>query len=78
MLPRYQGDRFTLTNGFRPAQLEVVEIERELKPDFQTSFGLRKVVDFNMNQNEVSKVGKGGVWYDGSEQKFNESSSLFL
>ena len=44
--PRYQDDRFSIIGGLSTGALEVARDERELKPDFQTSFGLRKVGRF--------------------------------
>ena len=36
--PRYQDDRFAIVGGLSTGVLEVERTERELKPDFQTSF----------------------------------------
>ena len=41
--PRHQDDRFAIIGGLSTGQLQVGRTERELKPDFQTSFGLRKL-----------------------------------
>ena len=41
--PRHQEDRFAIVGGLSSGALEVARTERELKPDFQTSFGLRKI-----------------------------------
>ena len=37
--PRYQDDRFAIIGGLSTGDLIVERTERELKPDFQTSFG---------------------------------------
>ena len=44
--PRYQDDRFAIIGGLSSGILQVERTERELKPDFQTSFGLRKIGRF--------------------------------
>ena len=44
--PRYQGDRFRIVSGFVTGDLEIEREERELKADFQRSFGLRKIGRF--------------------------------
>ena len=75
--PRYQDDRFAIVGGLSTGQLEVSRDKRELKPDFQTSFGLRKVGRFQYEPKKgVKSAGKGGVWYDGSEQNANESATF--
>ena len=75
--PRYQDDRFAIIGGLSTGALEVKRDERELKPDFQTSFGLRKVGRFQYEPKRgVKGAGKGGTWYDGSEQNANESATF--
>ena len=75
--PRYQDDRFAIIGGLSTGQLEVSRDKRELKPDFQTSFGLRKGGRFQYEPKRgVKSAGKGGVWYDGSEQNANESATF--
>ncbi len=44
--PRYQDDRFAIVGGLSSGILQVERTERELEPDFQTSFGLRKIARF--------------------------------
>ena len=65
--PRHQDDRFAIIGGLSSGILEVERTERELKPDFQTSFGLRKIgrVQYEPKRG-VKNAGKGGKWYDGS------------
>ena len=75
--PRYQDDRFAIVGGLSTGQLEVSRDKRELKPDFQTSFGLRKVGRFQYEPKRgVKGAGKGGTWYDGSESNANESATF--
>ena len=75
--PRYQDDRFAIIGGLSTGQLEISRDKRELKPDFQTSFGLRKIGRFQYEPKRgVKSAGKGGTWYDGSEQNANESATF--
>jgi hypothetical protein len=75
--PRYQDDRFAIIGGLSTGDLIVERTDRELKPDFQTSFGLRKVGRFQYEPKRgVKGAGKGGTWYDGSEQNANESATF--
>ena len=75
--PRHQDDRFAIVGGLSTGQLQVGRTERELKPDFQTSFGLRKIGRFKYEPKRgVKNAGVGGTWYDGSEQSANENATL--
>ena len=75
--PRYQGDKFTLTGNLDQPYLDPTRIERELEPDIQKSFGLRKIGRFQYEPKRgIKNAGKGGEWYDGSEQNANENSSF--
>ena len=75
--PRHQDDRFAIIGGLSTGQLEVGRTDRELKPDFQKSFGLRKIGRFNYEPKRgVKNAGNGGTWYDGSEQNANESATF--
>ena len=75
--PRHQDDRFAIIGGLSSGILEVERTERELKPDFQTSFGLRKIGRFQYEPKRgVKNAGNGGKWYDGSEQNANESATF--
>ena len=75
--PSHQDDRFAIIGGLSSGILEVERTERELKPDFQTSFGLRKIGRFQYEPKRgVKNAGKGGKWYDGSEQNANESATF--
>ena len=44
--PKHQEDRFSIVGGLASGQLEVERTSRELDPDFQFSFGLRKIGRF--------------------------------
>tara|TARA_R100001594_G_scaffold126810_2_gene164201 strand:+ start:852 stop:2153 length:1302 start_codon:yes stop_codon:yes gene_type:complete len=75
--PRFQDDRFAIVGGLSTGDLQVERTERELKPDFQTSFGLRKIGRFQYEPKRgVKNAGKGGTWYDGSEQSANEMATF--
>ena len=75
--PRHQDDRFAIVGGLSSGILQVERTERELEPDFQTSFGLRKIGRFQYEPKRgVKSAGKGGTWYDGSEQNSNESATF--
>ena len=76
--PRYQDDRFSIVGGLSTGALEILRDKRELKPDFQTSFGLRKIGRFQYEPKRgVKSAGKGGGWYDGqTEQNANESATF--
>ena len=75
--PRHQDDRFAIVGGLSTGQLEVGRTDRELKADFQTSFGLRKIGRFKYEPKRgVKNAGVGGTWYDGSEQSANENATL--
>jgi len=75
--PRYQDDRFAIIGGLSTGDLVVERTDRNLKPDFQTSFGLRKVGRFQYEPKRgVKSAGRGGTWYDGNEKNANESATF--
>jgi hypothetical protein len=75
--PRYQNDRFSIIGGLSTGTLEVGRDERDLKPDFQKSFGLRKIGRFKYEPKRgVKNAGVGGTWYDGSENNANENATI--
>ena len=75
--PRYQDDKFAIVGGLSTGDLMVERSEGELKPDFQKSFGLRKIGRFKYEPKRgVKNAGVGGTWYDGSEQSANETATL--
>ena len=75
--PRHQDDRFAIVGGLSTGNLVFEREERELKPDFQKSFGLRKIGRFKYEPKRgVKNAGNGGTWYDGSEQSANENATF--
>ena len=75
--PRYQDDKFAIVGGLSTGDLMVERSAGELKPDFQKSFGLRKIGRFKYEPKRgVKNAGVGGTWYDGSEQSANENATL--
>jgi hypothetical protein len=75
--PRHQEDRFSIVDGLNTGDLVVERTEGELKPDFQKSFGIRKIGRFNYEPKRgVKSAGVGGTWYDGSEQNANETATF--
>ena len=75
--PRYQDDRFAVIGGLSTGDLIVERTERELQPDFQKSFGIRKIGRFKYEPKRgVKNAGNGGTWYDGSEQSANENATF--
>ena len=75
--PRFQDDRFAIVGGLSTGDLVVERTNRDLKPDFQTSFGLRKIGRFQYEPKRgVKSAGKGGTWYDGTESNYNESATF--
>jgi hypothetical protein len=75
--PRYQDDKFAIVGGLSTGDLEVERTDGELKPDFQKSFGLRKIGRFKYEPKRgVKNAGNGGTWYDGSEQATNEMATF--
>jgi hypothetical protein len=75
--PRHQDDRFRIVGGLDTGDLEIERDERELEPDFQKSFGLRKIGRFAYEPKRgVKNAGVGGTWYDGSEQNVSENATF--
>ena len=75
--PRHQDDRFAIVGGLSTGSLEVARTDRELEPDFQKAFGLRKVGRFVYEPKRgIKNAGVGGTWYDGSEHNPNESATI--
>ena len=74
--PMYQGDRYKLVpvdeNGnpsWGSTTVIVHKEERELEPDFDFSFGIRKIARFNYEPKRgVKYAGVGGDWYKGKGQ----------
>ena len=75
--PRHQDDRFSIIGGLSTGNLVFERDERELEPDFQKSFGIRKIGRFKYEPKRgVKNAGNGGTWYDGSEQSANENATF--
>ncbi len=75
--PRHQDDRFSIIGGLSTGVLEVGRDKRILDPDFQKSFGLRKIGRFKYEPKRgVKNAGVGGSWYDGSEENANENATV--
>ena len=75
--PRHQDDRFSIVGGLSTGVLEFKRDKRELEADFQKSFGLRKIGRFKYEPKRgIKNAGKGGMWYDGSEQSANEMATF--
>ena len=75
--PRYQDDKFAIVGGLSTGDLVVERTDAGLEADFQKSFGLRKIGRFKYEPKRgVRNAGKGGTWYDGSEQNANENATF--
>ena len=75
--PRHQDDRFSIVGGFVTGDLEVEREDRQLKSNFERSFGLRKIGRFKYEPKKgIKNAGKGGDWYDGSEQNANQNATV--
>ena len=83
--PVYQGDRYKLSmidpetgmENWLSGELTVHKEERELKPDFDFSFGLRKIARFHYEPKRgVKNAGVGGDWYKGDEASPNEAATI--
>jgi len=75
--PMYQGDRYKLV----PVDEMTVIVEkdkRELKPDYDFSFGIRKIARFHYEPKRgVKNAGIGGDWYKGNGQENpNEAATV--
>jgi hypothetical protein len=84
--PMYQDDRYSLrlidpetgqpdwTNG----TVSVVKEERELKPDYDIAFGIRKIARFPYEAKRgVKNAGVGGDWYKGmADASANEAATI--
>jgi len=83
--PMYQGDRYKLVpvdeNGnpsWGSTTVIVHKEERELEPDFDFSFGIRKIARFHYEPKRgVKNAGVGGDWYKGNGQENpNEAATV--
>ena len=61
--PRYQDDRFAIVGGLTTGDIVFEKTEMTLDPDFQKSFGLRKIGRFKYEPKRgVKNAGVGGTW----------------
>ena len=69
--PMYQGDRYSLSmidpetglENWLSGELAVHKEDRELKPDFDIAFGIRKIARFPYEPKRgVKNAGTGGDW----------------
>jgi len=83
--PVHQGDRYKLSmidpetgeENWYNGEVQVHKEERELKPDFDFSFGLRKIARFHYEPKRgVKNAGIGGDWYKGDEASPNEAATI--
>ena len=84
--PMYQGDRYSLSmidpetglENWLSGELAVHKEERELKPDFDIAFGIRKIARFPYEQKRgVKNAGAGGDWYKGMDDASpNEAATV--
>ena len=84
--PKWEDDRYKLSmidpetgmENWLSGDLAVQKEERDLDPDFDFSFGLRKIARFNYEPKRgVKNAGVGGDWYKGNGQANpNESATI--
>jgi hypothetical protein len=75
--PKWEDDRYKLSmidpetgiENWLSGELSVHKEERDLEPDFDISFGLRKIARFHYEPKRgVKNAGVGGDWYKGNGQ----------
>ena len=84
--PMYQGDRYSLSmidpetglENWLSGDLTVHKEDRELKPDFDIAFGIRKIARFHYEPKRgVKNAGVGGDWYKGMlDASPNEAATI--
>ena len=84
--PKWEEDRYSLSmidpetgeENWLSGELNVHKEERDLDPDFDLSFGIRKIARFNYEPKRgVKNAGVGGDWYKGSGQENpNEAATI--
>ena len=84
--PMYQDDRYSLSmidpetglENWLSGELSVHKEERELKPDFDIAFGIRKIARFPYEPKRgVKNAGVGGDWYKGIQDASpNEAATI--
>ena len=83
--PKFEEDRYRLAvidpvtgiENYLNGEVSIVREDMELKPDFDLSFGIRKVGRFQYEPKRgVKNAGVGGDWYKGTETNFNEAATI--
>ena len=84
--PMHQDDRYKLSmidpetgiENWLNGELSVVKEERELKPDYDIAFGIRKIARFHYEgKRGVKNAGVGGDWYKGMQDASpNEAATV--
>ena len=84
--PKWEDDRYKLSmidpetgmENWLSGELSVQKEERNLEPDFDISFGLRKIARFHYEPKRgVKNAGVGGDWYKGNGQSNpNEAATI--
>lgn len=84
--PMYQDDRYTLSmidpatgeENWYTGELSVEKEKRELEPDFDLAFGIRKIARFHYEPKRgVKNAGIGGDWHKGNgHSNPNESATI--
>ena len=83
--PIYQDDRYRLSmldedgnENWQSGEITIQRDERDLKPDYDISFGIRKIARFPYEPKRgVKNAGVGGDWYKGKGQvNANEAATV--
>ena len=83
--PKWEDDRYSLSmidpetgmENLLNGELQVHKKEMDLEPDFDLSFGIRKIARFNYEPKRgVKNAGVGGDWYKGNEVSPNEAATI--
>ena len=84
--PKWEDDRYTLSmidpetgmENWLSGELQVQKEDGDLEPDFDLSFGIRKIARFHYEPKRgVKNAGVGGDWYKGNGQENpNEAATI--
>ena len=84
--PMHQDDRYRLSmidpetglENWQTGEVQVVREKRELKPDYDIAFGIRKIARFHYEPKRgVKNAGVGGDWYKGMQDASpNEEATI--
>ncbi len=83
--PKWEDDRYRLQlidpetgqPDWQGGTISVHKEDRELDPDFDFSFGLRKIARFHYEPKRgVKNAGVGGDWYKGNESSPNDAATI--